>query len=468
MDEGRAIDSCFVCGFWFTVKKKKNYLLRCIAMCFFRKPGYPTNQVYWYLKTINKAKPLAASIKVDVVIVGGGMAGLHAAQSFKQKGCSVVLLEHYFCGAGATGKSSGFITPNSELGLEHYYLLFGPEKARHIWDFVCSGVQRIHESIKTYEIACDYQVQDTLVVANNAAGMKELAKEHNARLALNYESALYNADEVQAVIGSSQYVGGNLYGSTFGINPYAYAQEFKEALIESGIQIFEETPVLKLNAHSVETPNGTVQADTIIVCADRFIPELQKLKKEIYHVQTFLMASAPLEDKTIKTLFPEKKSMVWDTDLVYQYYRMTGENRLLLGGGSVWSSYLPNERHNAFTMYHKLNHYFKKKFPQVSIQFEYMWPGLIGISKDLIPVAGRDAQHESIYYVGAATGLPWAAALGNYSAEHIIDKRTDMDEFFNPYRSYLIGGVFQSLIGNPASFGLSDFYNMKLRNKMRA
>lgn len=432
-------------------------------MCLFHKPGYPIDQVYWYQKTIQPCKSLKEFIKVDVAIIGGGMAGLHAAQAFKKRGLSVALLEAYQCGSGASGKSSGFITPNSELGLEHYYSIYGPEKAKKIWEFVCSGVEDIRNNIKNYAIACDYQEQNTLVLANSSSGVKDITKEHTSRLNLNYESDLYNAHEIQKLIGSDQYKGGNRYNNTFAITAYAYLQKLKEILTDEGVQIFEETPVMRISQNDVITTQGSVNAQYIVVCADRFIPSLGKLKKQIYHVQTSLMISSPLCDKHAKQLFPQSNMMVWDTDLVYQYFRLTGDNRLLLGGGSVWSSYLPWERHNAYSMYNKLLNYWQKKFPEIPVQFEYMWPGMIGISKDLVPVAGPDKDNPHIFYVGAATGLPWAAALGKYSTEYLLDKRDYMDQYFSPYRSFLIGGIAQTILGNPITFGLCDFYNVKIR-----
>jgi gamma-glutamylputrescine oxidase len=88
--------------------------------------------VFWYLNkpTIT---PLRQSLETDVVVVGGGMAGLTAAQAFAEKGARVVLLEKNFCGAGASGKSSGFITPNSELSLNDLATIYGLEVAHKLW-----------------------------------------------------------------------------------------------------------------------------------------------------------------------------------------------------------------------------------------------------------------------------------------------------------------------------------------------
>jgi gamma-glutamylputrescine oxidase len=134
-----------------------------------------------------------------------------------------------------------------------------------------------------------------------------------------------------------------------------------------------------------------------------------------------------------------------------------GDNRLLLGGGSLLYTYASQERHNSMYMMKKLTSYWKKKFPNSSPNFEYIWPGLIGVSKDLMPIVGRDAKMPSVYYVVSATGLPWAAALGAYSAEHIINNDTRFDHYFSPYRSFTLGPVFQGVLGKKITFALSHF-----------
>lgn len=57
----------------------------------------PQDNVLWYLKKENNP-PLRESIEADVVIIGGGMAGLSAAQAWVERGKKVVLIEQYYCG----------------------------------------------------------------------------------------------------------------------------------------------------------------------------------------------------------------------------------------------------------------------------------------------------------------------------------------------------------------------------------
>ena len=78
---------------------------------------HPTLAVYWQGGAPPSVTPLRGDTRTEVVVVGGGMAGLSCADALAQRGVAVVLLEQEFCGAGASGRSSGFITPDSELEL---------------------------------------------------------------------------------------------------------------------------------------------------------------------------------------------------------------------------------------------------------------------------------------------------------------------------------------------------------------
>src|SRR5580692_4360505 len=102
----------------------------------------PDDIVFWHLNN-KDIVPLRHSLETEVVIVGGGMAGLTAAQGFVEKGARVVLVEKNFCGAGASGKSSGFITPNSELSLSDLERFYGIAEAQKLWNFVVGGVEHI-------------------------------------------------------------------------------------------------------------------------------------------------------------------------------------------------------------------------------------------------------------------------------------------------------------------------------------
>ena len=107
----------------------------------------PQDQLFWSLN-VESEPPCHGSIETQVVVIGGGFAGLSAAHAFAQKGKKVVLVEQYYCGSGASGKSSGFITADAELSLSDFTQRYNLAVAQAIWSFFENGVQYIESTIK--------------------------------------------------------------------------------------------------------------------------------------------------------------------------------------------------------------------------------------------------------------------------------------------------------------------------------
>ena len=103
-------------------------------------------QNYWFTTLLGIKEPiqppLTSDIEADILIVGGGAAGLAAAYSLMDKGVKVVLLERNICGGSSTGKSAGFLTPDSELELEQLLMRFGKKNAAIIWDMAAASAEK--------------------------------------------------------------------------------------------------------------------------------------------------------------------------------------------------------------------------------------------------------------------------------------------------------------------------------------
>ncbi len=85
------------------------------------------------------------------------------------------------------------------------------------------------------------------------------------------------------------------------------------------------------------------------------------------------------------------------------------------------------------------------------------------MSKDFAPVVGRHTVFPAVYFAGAAAGLPWAAALGEYLAQKITDGREELDEALSPARSFAIGSRLQGVLGKPLAFAASHAVAKYLR-----
>lgn len=411
--------------------------------------------VYWYKDKTPESDPLRGATTADVVVVGGGVAGLTCADVLAQRGMDVVVLERDFCGAGASGRSSGFITPDSEMSLSDLVGRFGGRDGQALWEFAKSGLERIRASIASHAVDCDYRVHDSIWVARTARAYRGLIeREHEIHSSLGYQTTLYDSASIQSVLRSRGYYGGIRNGGTFSMNSYAYCHALRSVLQRRGVRIFERTPALRFTGPAVETPHGSVSAKTVAVFTDSSLPALGLAVPAVHGIRATLSISPPLNDDEVRSIFPAGDLMVWDTDLVYSYFRMTGERRLLVGAGDILSLYRQSASGVETRILGKQRRYLATHFPWTRIAFEQMWSGIIGVSRDFAPVVGRHERFRHVHFAGAAAGLPWAAALGEYIAGRIADGRDEFDRLLSAERPFVIGRTIQRVVGKPAAFAL--------------
>src|SRR6185295_16586062 len=85
----------------------------------------------WWLAeagAVEPAPPLRGDERADVLIVGGGYAGLWTAWQLLRRGASVALLEAGVCGHGPSGRNGGF-AETLWTNLPDLVERFGPERA---------------------------------------------------------------------------------------------------------------------------------------------------------------------------------------------------------------------------------------------------------------------------------------------------------------------------------------------------
>ncbi|MDE1829429.1 MAG: FAD-binding oxidoreductase [Thaumarchaeota archaeon] len=427
----------------------------------------------WWFTTLLGIKepirpPLMGQNKTDVLIVGAGAAGLAAALRFVGSGKKVILLDKNICGGSSTGKSAGFLTPDSELELSQLLRKYGTNGARDLWEVAAKGVDIMVDNIKKHKIDCDLQVQDCLFLGKGPSGWKDVQDEVNARKSLGYSSTVYDESQVPSVIGSKAYSGAIRYTGTYGVNALLYAQGIKQVLLNGGIEIFESSEVLSWEGHTVRTHLGSVTADKIIFCIDKPKRYITKYSEDVYHAQTFLSISEPLGDSDVAELFPQGPLQCWDSDIIYTYFRLTGSNRLLVGGGDMMTTYAKNDT-TMPRVIDKVINGLKEKIPSIqSLRFIQYWQGRIDMTRDLIPTVLVDPEHPWAHFVLGCVGLPWATFCGTFAARNVLDdKELDNEKYyryFSPARKFLLPLWLEQVLGKRIVFTVNNAW-AKYRQK---
>ena len=259
------------------------------------------NQNWWFTTLLvsqhKYCPPLTKDIKCDVAIVGAGFAGVSAAAQFLRKGLKVVLIDKNIVGGSSSGRSAGFLTPDSELELHQLCRRYGNEAAREIWDAPCRGIDIIVSTIKEHDIKCGLLEQDSLFLGLGKGGFEAAKSELDCRKDVGFtDQKLYDAEQLKAILGSEGYTAGIRYGGTYGINPLQCLQGFKDVLVDNGMQVFESTAMKRLEDHTIYTHGGSITADHIIIAVDKLEPHISPLSAEVFHAQTFLSVTEPLTD----------------------------------------------------------------------------------------------------------------------------------------------------------------------------
>ncbi len=424
-------------------------------------------QNWWYTTLLGTEQGMLPFLEGDhhaeVLVVGAGAAGLAAALTLSEAGRKVAVIERNVCGGSSTGKSAGFLTPDSELELSQLVRRYGHKGAKDLWECASKGIDYMVHTIRTHDLACDLQVQDSLFLGNDQGGWEDAQEEVKAREALGYPQTIYGTAELSKVLGASGYTGGVRYPGTYGVDALRYAQGVKEVLLARGVRIFEGSEAKAVDGHTVRTHAGSITADQIIFCIDKPQSPLVPMADEVYHAQTFLSISEPLSDAEVAKLFPDQPLQCWDSDLVYSYYRLTGDQRLLLGGGSALTTFSRNDvTHDGVIS--RVVKGFKTHHPFLKdLDFVQFWPGRIDCTRDLMPTVVCDPERPYIHFVLGCVGLPWATFCGDFAARNVLGTAEEDDHkyyrYFSGDRGFLLPTWLERFLGKQLVFSLNNAWS---------
>ncbi|MCB2018291.1 MAG: FAD-binding oxidoreductase, partial [Hydrogenophaga sp.] len=207
------------------------------------------NQKSYYEASVQReplCPPLQGAVVADVVVVGGGFAGLSAALELAQKGMKVVLLEADRVGAGASGRNGGQAIVGYASGQGPFESQLGAADSKRAWDYSVEAIDLIEQRIALHGIACDWQRGYTYV-ADSARKAKALREEFDDHCARGVACDWAEGTEVARFIESPRYVAAFREHTSGHLHPLKYALGLARAAQAAGVQIHERSPVIGLD-----------------------------------------------------------------------------------------------------------------------------------------------------------------------------------------------------------------------------
>lgn len=414
--------------------------------------GDHTTSFYAASANIRTLRPtLTGNLTFDVCVIGAGFSGLSTALHLAEQGHNVAVVEGARIGWGASGRNGGQVVNGLNASLRTINRRYGQDTANFVAGLVMEGGEIIRERVKTYDIQCDYKPTN-LFAACTDAHVRELED----RLALwqGYglnTQEMVSKNQIRDHVGTDMYAGGMIDHSGGHMHPLNLALGEADAIEKKGGTIFEMSRVVDVDYEAarpvVKTDTGSITCKTVVLCGNAYLGKVvPKLTSRVMPVSTQMMATEQLSDDLAKRLLPTD-TCVEDIRYILDYYRLSADNRLLFGGGTVYGGADPRD------IEAKLRKNMNKVFPElVNTKIEHAWSGNFALSFSRVPQMGRLNNNTYFAHGYSGHGVTGSHTFGRILAEAISGDASRYDVFEKvPYIPFPGGRMFRvpySMIGS--------------------
>lgn len=366
--------------------------------------------------------PLQTSAKTDVLIIGGGMAGLLCARLLQDAGVDCMLVEAKQICSGVTGNTTAKLT--LQHGLCYHKLLqrLGQERSQRYLQAQSQALARYARLCK--DVDCDFERKDSYVYGLDDPA--SLEKETNTLNRLGEASQFCETLPLPFPVAGAVKVKNQ---AQFHPLKFAYA-------IAKGLPVYEQTKVQQLLPGKALTDRGEIRYQKLIIATH--FPMLNKhggYFLKLYQHRSYVLALENAQD--VGGMYVD----ACDKGLSFRNYGKL----LLLGGGSHRTGKTGGN-------WRELENVARRYYPAAACVSR--WATQDCMSLDGVPYIGQYSRSTPDVYV--ATGFcKWGMTSSMVAAmlltDQILGKENAAAEVFSPQRSMLhrqlaINGA-ESLLG---------------------
>jgi glycine/D-amino acid oxidase-like deaminating enzyme len=415
---------------------------------------------------------LTFDLDADICVVGAGLAGLTVALEAARLGASVVVLEGRHVGWGASGGLLGTVMPGYGLALKDLIARIGLEDAKELWDLSKQGAEYVRAQATEQQMPGIAVSEGALQVSNIDVGDRLISELQMLGEDFGTEVEGWQVDQVRAQLKTDRYFHGIYFPKAFQVDGRKYLQGLAALAKRAGARIFEETPVVGIDASGIRkrivTPSARLRASHIVLAGNVHLgAPSRRLSETLLPVWRYAGITEPLGDRLTDAI--AFKGSVIDTDGVDQFRIVDGDRLMWASPETTWDA-----RPQRFAS--SIARRFRTIFPQLGrVQVTDVWGGAIGQTVHGMPQIGQLRRGLWVASGFGRQGLGTSAMAGQLIARSVLwgDERWRL---FSPFELVWAGGatgrVAGQLIGmwergSSAAAGALARYRERLRAQER-
>lgn len=363
---------------------------------------------------------LDKKLRVDVAILGGGIAGITSAALLMQTGHTVALIEADRIVKGVTVGTTAKISVAPNMIYNNLISKLGISKAQDFANANIKAVEKIADIIRDWNIDCEFQRLPLYIYTESGEGIDEIKGEFEAAKQLGLPVSY--TEEVPLPFKTGPAI---KYENQAQFHPRKYLLGLSEHIIGKGSYVFENTSVITVKDGEIKevvTDHGSILADRIVVATHTPVYDPDKLYKHLHLARSYVLALYTKEN------FPE--GMFIDFNPVHTYRTTpTDKGKLIIVAGE----HSPVDVADKNVYYGRLENYARQHLNVQSI--EYRWSNKDCTTDDGLPLIGMTSQKD--IYVATGFGF-WGMANSTTAAMVITDlingQENKFVNLFNPLR----------------------------------
>src|SRR4051812_11532560 len=371
--------------------------------------------------------PLTADMRVDVCVIGAGIAGLTTAYQLAKAGKSVAVLDDGPLGAGMTRMTSAHLSYEIDDFYFELEKLHGEDGARLAAQSHVAAIGSIESIARDERIGCEFARVDGYLFLAEGDKPETLVRE----LAAAHRAGLSQVSRLERAPFASFDSGPCLRFPAAGqFHPLKYLSGLAAAIERHGCRIFT-------GAHADGIESGKparVKSGRYAVTADSVVVATNVPVNDRFAIHT---KQAPYMTYVIGVRIPPGGGpplLAWDTGDPYHYVRteQTDEGDVLIVGGEDHKSGQADDQEERYA---RLETWTRARFPMAG-ELAFMWGGQVMETVDYLAFSGRNPGDDNVYvHTGdSGMGLTHGTLGGMLISDLILGRDNPWAKLYDPSR----------------------------------